>query len=85
MRCGRTGCSISCKLLAVESKSATDLLALDEKGVCSTTELRTCYRRTVKAISILLHYVVMREWNNKGQRVEMRGLGGLIEHPVTAY
>ena len=40
-----------------------------------TTELRTCGRRTVKAVSVLFHNVVMGEWwskNNKGQRVKTR-------------
>jgi len=49
-------------------------LALDEKRVCNTTDLRICWKRTV--IGVLFHNVVMREWwskNNKGQRVETRG------------
>jgi hypothetical protein len=50
-------------------------LALDKKRVCNTTELRTCWGRTVKAIGVLFHNVVMSEWwsKNKGQRVNTRG------------
>ncbi|SRR5216684_6022025 len=46
-------------------------LAPDEMRVCSTVEPRTRCRRSVKAIGILFHNNVIREWwskNYEGQR-----------------
>jgi len=51
-------------------------LALDEKGVCNTTELRTCWRHTAKTMGVLFHNGLTREWwskNNKWQKVKTRG------------